>query len=127
NAECAADGKCKCRSGFEGDGIENCTRIGAVSSSPSIASTGARSPLATTSPSAITVTPKGKIVSTDEKENPLKRRRNMVRMALTRKSPPNFRAAPPVSRTCQSLQQVHQHLCTKMNPPLSLNPSPKVH
>ncbi|RCN30735.1 hypothetical protein ANCCAN_23493 [Ancylostoma caninum] len=43
-------------------------RIGAVSSSPSIASTGARSPLATTSPSAITVTPKGEIVSTDEKE-----------------------------------------------------------
>ncbi|KIH68046.1 EGF-like domain protein [Ancylostoma duodenale] len=26
NAECMADGKCKCRSGFEGDGIGNCTR-----------------------------------------------------------------------------------------------------
>ncbi|VDK40182.1 unnamed protein product [Cylicostephanus goldi] len=62
-----ADGKCKCRPGFEGDGIENCTQI--ATSSPSISESTTPSTITSAiSASESSTTPKGSVVGTGERE-----------------------------------------------------------
>ncbi|KAK6744764.1 hypothetical protein RB195_011467 [Necator americanus] len=67
DAECLADGKCKCRSGFEGDGIENCTRTNIATSHPTVSATTETTTSTISSPTTTNGT-KGSIVPIDEKE-----------------------------------------------------------